>query len=1074
MPHKAKANLSALIESTEDLIWSVDLDYQLITFNQALHRDIELNYGLHAAVGMRMEDLLPPAQAELWPRFYQQALTEGPFRVEYSLHDGRTLELAFNPIAVNGQATGVSVFGKNITERKTLENALLAAESRYRALFDGAREGMFQTSMDARIVSANRALSQMLGYDSPEALVSEVTDVAREVWADPQERDTFMQQLRETGAVMGHECRLKRRDGSILWASLNCRKAVGGDGQTPLHEGFIEDITERKLAVQAVAERDVRFRKVFEENGSVMLLVEPSKGEIIGANAAAAAFYGYAREQLTGMPVARINCLPPAQLALEMEHALRAQQNHFNFRHRLANGEERDVEVYTSPINLDGSPLLFSVVHDITGSKQAQEALRVSEERYRTVFQTSLDSITLSRLSDGSYLDANRAFLDLMGFDHQEIIGRTSAEMDIWVDRGVREKIAAALLQERRFRDWETQFRKKNGQIFWVTISASLIEIEGVSCILSFVRDISEAKTAAQSLAKFQESLQESEERYRTAFQTSLDSVNINHLEDGQYVEVNQGFLDVTGFERDEVIGRTSLQLGIWVDPRDRQYLAEQLRHHSTCRDLKAQFRRKSGEIFWGVMSASLMDVDGVSCVLSVTRDISAAKAAEDEIRSLAFYDPLTGLPNRKLLLDRLRQIVADGPRNPHRQALLCVDLDDFKTLNDTLGHETGDLLLQEVARLLASCVRQADTVARPGGDEFFVILKDLSETPEEAAAEAKGVSEKIQAAVARTHRLDGHECYSTCSIGITVFGAQQESVHEVLQQADIAMHQAKAAGRNTVRFFAPVLQAAVNARAALEEDLRRALKHNEFLLYYQPQIESNILIGAEALIRWKHPQRGLLLPGQFIALAEETGLILPMGNWVLETACKQIAAWAQRKDTAHITLAVNISARQFRQPDFVNQVLSALSHHGANPHNLKLELTESMLLDNVEEVIARMTELKAHGLRFSLDDFGTGYSSLTYLKRLPLDQLKIDRSFVRDILVDASSAAIAQAIISLSRAMGMSVIAEGVEEEKQRDLLAHLGCHSYQGYFFSRPLPLEEFQLLWPGAGVPPDSFSA
>jgi diguanylate cyclase (GGDEF)-like protein len=407
-----------------------------------------------------------------------------------------------------------------------------------------------------------------------------------------------------------------------------------------------------------------------------------------------------------------------------------------------------------------------------------------------------------------------------------------------------------------------------------------------------------------------------------------------------------------------------------------------------------------------------------------------------------------------------LQQSLAASHRSQHKRALLFLDLDDFKTLNDTLGHHIGDLLLQEIARRITATIRETDTVARLGGDEFVVLLEALSEIAEEAAAQSKTVAEKILAAVDHPYLLAGRECRSSSSIGITVFGDPQDSTNEILQQADIAMYHAKAAGRNTVRFFAPTLQAAVNARAALEEDLRQAIKVNGFLLYYQAQVDRGVLVGAEALIRWRHPQRGFLSPGEFIPLAEKTGLILPLGDWVLETACKQIAAWADRKDMAHISVAVNISARQLRSADFVEKVLTILDRTRANPQNLKLELTESMFVDNVEDVIAKMTELKSHGLRFSLDDFGTGYSSLAYLRRLPLDQLKIDQAFVRDILKDAGSGAIAESIISLSRAMGLSVIAEGVETEEQRNFLAGLGCHAFQGYLFGRPVPAEQFQL--------------
>ena len=445
-------------------------------------------------------------------------------------------------------------------------------------------------------------------------------------------------------------------------------------------------------------------------------------------------------------------------------------------------------------------------------------------------------------------------------------------------------------------------------------------------------------------------------------------------------------------------------------------------------------------------------------------RELQQLKAAHDEITNLAFFDPLTGLPNRRLLLDRLRQTLAASIRSKRKRALLFVDLDDFKTLNDTLGHHIGDLLLQEVARRIVASIRETDTVARLGGDEFVVLLQDLSELPEDAAAQAKSVAEKILATLHEPCMLDGRECQSSSSIGITVFGNPQDNTNEVLQQADIAMYQAKAAGRNTLHFFAPALQAAVNARAAMEEDLRQAIKTRDFRLYYQAQVDGDVVDwggGAAALEASR--SAAICRPTSSFRLAEQTGLILTLGDWVLETACKQIAAWAAQKNTAHLTVAVNISARQLLNPDFVQNVLTTLQRTGADPQKLKLELTESMFVDDLEDVVAKMTELKAHGLRFALDDFGMGYSSLAYLRRLPLDQLKIDQEFVREIVVDTSSAAIAQSIISLSKAMGLSVIAEGVETEGQREFLARLGCHSFQGFLVSGPVPLEEFELLLP-----------
>jgi diguanylate cyclase (GGDEF)-like protein/PAS domain S-box-containing protein len=472
--------------------------------------------------------------------------------------------------------------------------------------------------------------------------------------------------------------------------------------------------------------------------------------------------------------------------------------------------------------------------------------------------------------------------------------------------------------------------------------------------------------------------------------------------------------------------------------------------------------RRKNGEIFpeWLSITAVKGGAGNVTHYVGTMTDITARKAAEDEIQQLAFYDPLTRLPNRRLLIDRLQQALVSSSRSGLIGALLFIDLDNFKTLNDTLGHDIGDLLLQKVAERLTECVREGDTVSRLGGDEFVVMLEDLGVSPEEAATLAETVGEKILVTLNQVYQLAGHEHRSTPSIGVTLFTDQRETVDELLKRADLAMYQAKAAGRNTLRFFDPDMQAAVTARAAMEADLRHGLENREFFLHYQPQVDGHgHMFGAEALVRWQHPRRGPVSPAEFIPLAEETGLILPIGDWVLNTACTQLVAWGTRPERAHLTLAVNVSARQFRHPDFVEQVLAVLHQTGANPQKLKLELTESLLLDDVEDIIAKMTALKAHGVGFSLDDFGTGYSSLSYLKRLPLDQLKIDQSFVRDVLTDPDDAAIARTIVALAQSLRLDVIAEGVETEEQRDFLERNGCHAYQGYLFSRPLPLEAFE---------------
>ena len=450
-----------------------------------------------------------------------------------------------------------------------------------------------------------------------------------------------------------------------------------------------------------------------------------------------------------------------------------------------------------------------------------------------------------------------------------------------------------------------------------------------------------------------------------------------------------------------------------------------------------------------------------------MARDITERKAAEDEIEHLAFYDTLTQLPNRQLLMQRLQGALTEGEKNGQLSALMFIDLDHFKVLNDTMGHATGDLLLQEVATRLSACVRLSDTVARLGGDEFVVMLENLGDDGHVASEHARVVAHKILASLSEPYALAGHQHHSTCSIGITSFGKHREKIGDLLKQADLAMYQAKAAGRNALCFFDPVMQAAATASASLVSELRQGLREHEFVLHYQPQVgRDNHMDGVEALLRWQHPERGLVMPNDFIGQAEESSLILPIGEWVIREACAQLARWSTRPETAALTIAVNVSVRQFRHPEFADLVMGIIEEAGVPASRLKLELTESLLATGMEVTIAKMDVLKKAGLTLSLDDFGMGYSALSYLKHLPLDQLKIDRTFVKDLLTDPNDAAIARTIISLAQSLGLFVMAEGVETEAQRALLARFGCDCYQGYLFCKPLPIDELECFMRSKG--------
>lgn len=439
---------------------------------------------------------------------------------------------------------------------------------------------------------------------------------------------------------------------------------------------------------------------------------------------------------------------------------------------------------------------------------------------------------------------------------------------------------------------------------------------------------------------------------------------------------------------------------------------------------------------------------------------ISEKNEYEENARYLGFYDSLTHLPNRRLFQDRVQQAIAESHRSKNHNALLFFDLDQFKTINDTLGHDQGDKLLRNVAKRLLSNVREGDTVSRLGGDEFVVLLKDLSTQAHEALFQAESASEKILIALNQTYILENNRPYhATASIGIALFSHQLVSFDELMKRADIAMYQAKKAGRNTFRFFDPKMQATVEARSILENGMRTALQEKQFRLHYQAQVDnSGIIYGAEALLRWQHPELGLVLPSEFIPLAEETGIIVQIGRWVLESACLQLHDWAQTPSTHHLQLAVNVSARQFWQQDFTEQVIDILQKTGINPSLLKLELTESMVLHNIDSVIEKMRAIKALGVQFSMDDFGTGHSSLSNLKKLPIDQLKIDRSFIMDITSDPDYAVIVQTIIAMADHLGIAVIAEGVENEQQQAFLNQQQCQNFQGFLFGKPVPIELF----------------
>ena len=812
-------------------------------------------------------------------------------------------------------------------------------------------------------------------------------------------------------------------------------------------------------------EHNATFKKLFEQSSDAILLID-STGVFVECNQAALKLLKMTREQFLLLPPSRISPefqpdgrssaeAAPEMIALAYSKGL----HRFDWACINAEGREFIVEVSLMPIVVKGQMMLHTTWRDVTERKRMMEALEESQERYRALSEAASEAIFISE--KGVCLEQNLRAEQMFGYTLAEAQGRLGTE---WIAPEDREKVMQRMMSG--FEEpYEAHGLRKDGSTFPAIIRGRMMHYRNRSVRVTSMSDITELKRAEAAVKA-------GEERWRFAVEGSGDGVWDWNLQTGA-ASFSKRWKEMLGFSEDE-IASDSAEWSDRVHPDDLPGVMATIQAHldGTTPSAVVEFRmrNKAGQWQWILGRGMVVgrDADGKPLRLVGTNsDISERKASADQIEHLAFYDPLTDLPNRRLLMDRLEQTLASSARHGRYGALMLLDMDDFKTLNDTLGHDVGDQFLLEVANRLLATVREGDTVARHGGDEFVLIVKDLSEDGT-AAMQAESVAVKILRSVSQSYLLNlpdqlgsrnTRSYHCTSSIGITLFCDNSLSADELLKRADTAMYQAKAAGRNTLRFFDVGMQAIVTARAVLDNDLRAAVRQDQFCLYYQPQVDKGgNRTGAEALLRWRHPTRGMVSPVEFIAQAEASGLILPIGHWVLETACAQLAAWAGQPEKSHLTMAVNVSARQFHHVDFVEQVLAIVDSTGIDPTKLKLELTESLLLEDVDEIVFKMDQLKTEGIGFSLDDFGTGYSSLTYLKRLPLDQLKIDRSFVKDALTDSNDATIARTIVALAQSLGLNVIAEGVETEEQRAFLVSIGCLAYQGYLFGRPMPIEDF----------------
>lgn len=711
-----------------------------------------------------------------------------------------------------------------------------------------------------------------------------------------------------------------------------------------------------------------------------------------------------------------------------------------------------------------GITALLSVTRNISERKETELALQASEQRFRSVMDGNSVGMAIVSL-DGRFLRVNHALCEIVGYERHRFEQLSIA--DITYSEDMREQ----RLHQQRLIDGsvksyqiEKRYIHRTGHTVWVQLTASMVrdDKDNPLYLVIQVEDITSRKEVELALRR-------SEEKFRSMFELSPVGMALSDLATGHYLEANPSLLNSTGYNTDEF---RALRYGD-LTPGE-YHLEEQeqiaLLHSRGCYGpYEYEYMRKDGTRYPILLSGvRISDGSERELILSVVQDISERKAAEAEIHRLAFYDPLTQLANRRLLLDRARQAFHASDRSNNHGAVLFVDLDNFKLLNDTLGHDIGDQLLIEVGKRLSSCVRAGDTVARLGGDEFVVLLENLSAQLPTAAAQCKRVAEKLRSIVNRPFVFGDYVHQTTPSIGVSLFHGNDQTLDELLKHADVALYCAKNSGRNRVCFFDPEMQAALDERAELEADLQDALRQRQFTLFYQAQMDTTAGITcAEVLLRWNSPKRGLVGPNDFIPLAEENGFIVPLGYWVLEAACGKLKEWEANPRTRALQLSVNVSSRQFHQPDFVQQVQQILVQTGADPTKLKMELTETIVLKDIDDTLEKMRALRTLGVRLSMDDFGTGFSSLAYLVQLPFEQIKIDKSFIRNMTIEDATIVVVETIINLAKNLGLEVIAEGVETSEQHELLSRHGCSAFQGYLFGRPIPDTEFERMLHTSGT-------